>query len=443
MREMKDSGIEWIGKIPTGWDVTLFKKILIRNDGGLWGNDPNGKDDILVLRSTEQTIDGKWDILFPAYRDLSNVSNIQEYLIKCGDLLITKSSGSDFHIGKTTIADEYIESLRCSFSNFIQRLRVCSKMNPRYYWYILNSSIARGQFVYLQNSTSGIGNINSKNINEIKVPIPPFDTQCTIVNHLDRKCSQIDAIIAKQQDVIEKLKEYKLSVITEAVTKGLNPDVPMKDSGIEWIGKIPEHWNIIKLARIINSTQNGLTRRNLDKSDGQIVLKLKNISANGEISYEYQNRIELTEKELNTYSLSDGDFLFVRVNGSKSLVGKCAVFHSIGETVAYNDHIIRVKISNYCIERFLLYYLLSSSGKTEIDLHTSTAAGQYTISGEGLRDVYLTLPLKDEQKQIVNYLDNKCEQIDFTITKKQKLIEKLTDYKKSLVYEVVTGKKEV
>ena len=110
---------------------------------------------------------------------------------------------------------------------------------------------------------------------------------------------------------------------------------------------------------------------------------------------------------------------------------------------AYNDHIIRVKISNYCIERFLLYYLLSSSGKTEIDLHTSTAAGQYTISGEGLRDVYLTLPLKDEQKQIVNYLDNKCEQIDFTITKKQKLIEKLTDYKKSLVYEVVTGKKEV
>ena len=443
MREMKDSGIEWIGKIPTGWDVTLFKKILIRNDGGLWGNDPNGKDDILVLRSTEQTIDGKWDILFPAYRDLSNVSNIQEYLIKCGDLLITKSSGSDFHIGKTTIADEYIESLRCSFSNFIQRLRVCSKMNPRYYWYILNSSIARGQFVYLQNSTSGIGNINSKNINEIKVPIPPFDTQCTIVNHLDRKCSQIDAIIAKQQDVIEKLKEYKLSVITEAVTKGLNPDVPMKDSGIEWIGKIPEHWNIIKLARIINSTQNGLTRRNLDKSDGQIVLKLKNISANGEISYEYQNRIELTEKELNTYCLSDGDFLFVRVNGSKSLVGKCAVFHSIGETVAYNDHIIRVKISNYCIERFLLYYLLSSSGKTEIDLHTSTAAGQYTISGEGLRDVYLTLPLKDEQKQIVNYLDNKCEQIDFTITKKQKLIEKLTDYKKSLVYEVVTGKKEV
>lgn len=191
MREMKDSGIEWIGKIPTGWDVTLFKKILIRNDGGLWGNDPNGKDDILVLRSTEQTIDGKWDILFPAYRDLSNVSNIQEYLIKCGDLLITKSSGSDFHIGKTTIADEYIESLRCSFSNFIQRLRVCSKMNPRYYWYILNSSIARGQFVYLQNSTSGIGNINSKNINEIKVPIPPFDTQCTIVNTLTASVARL------------------------------------------------------------------------------------------------------------------------------------------------------------------------------------------------------------------------------------------------------------
>ena len=247
MRKLKDSGIDWIGQIPESWHVVPFKKYLVKNDGGVWGDDPDGKNDIIVLRSTEQTVDGKWDIQCPAYRNLSNIANLQEYFIQCGDLLITKSSGSDLHIGKTTVADKYIESLHCVFSNFIQRLRVNDEMNPEYCWYILNSSIARSQFVYLQNSTSGIGNINSKNINDIKIPVLPLRIQKNIVNYLNNKCAQIDAIIAKQQQVIDKLKEYKLSIITEAVTKGLDPDVPMKDSGVEWIGMVPEGWKIGQL----------------------------------------------------------------------------------------------------------------------------------------------------------------------------------------------------
>lgn len=426
MREMKDSGIEWIKKIPVGWKIARGKNIL-----KLMKRSPDTDDEVITcFRDGEVTLRKNRREEGFTFSD----KEIGYQGIKKGDLVI---HGMDGFAGAIGISN--------SDGKGSPVLVVCTtKENSRYLMYYLRTLAMQDVFLALATGIRERScDLRWNKIADLLFPVPEINEQYCIADYLDRKCSQIDDIIAKQQKIIEKLKEYKLSLITEAVTKGLNPDVPMKDSGIEWIGKIPEHWNIIKLARIINSTQNGLTRRNLDKSDGQIVLKLKNISANGEISYEYQNRIELTEKELNTYSLSDGDFLFVRVNGSKSLVGKCAVFHSIGETVAYNDHIIRVKISNYCIERFLLYYLLSSSGKTEIDLHTSTAAGQYTISGEGLRDVYLTLPLKDEQKQIVNYLDNKCEQIDFTIIKKQKLIEKLTDYKKSLIYEVVTGKKEV
>lgn len=443
MREMKDSGIEWIGKIPVNWQAIPLKWI-VKFGKGL----PITKDN-LIEQGVPVVNYGQ------IHSKSNNGTHLQAELIrfvsetyfesnplslgKEGDIFFADTSEDYAGIGNAVLIDTDTPVF-AGYHTVI--VRPDNQAYSRYLAYLFLTDVWRSQ---LCSRASGIKvfSITQGLLKKTTVILPPAEKVVKMTDYLDRKCSQIDSIIAKQQEVIEKLKEYKLSVITEAVTKGLNPDVPMKDSGIEWIGKIPEHWNIIKLARIINSTQNGLTRRNLDKSDGQIVLKLKNISANGEISYEYQNRIELTEKELNTYSLSDGDFLFVRVNGSKSLVGKCAVFHSIGETVAYNDHIIRVKISNYCIERFLLYYLLSSSGKTEIDLHTSTAAGQYTISGEGLRDVYLTLPLKDEQKQIVNYLDNKCEQIDFTITKKQKLIEKLTDYKKSLVYEVVTGKKEV
>lgn len=424
MEQTKNSMVEWIGDIPTDWELSKIGAVYEERNERVSDKDypplSVTKHGILPqLESAAKTNDGD-----------------NRKLIRKNDFVINSRSDRRGSCG----ISEYDGS--CSLINTV--LKPKKNMCNAYYSFVFRSERFADEFYRWGNGiVDDLWSTKWSNMKRIYIPVPPLCKQYHIADYLDRKCSQIDSIIAKRQEVIEKLKEYKLSLITEAVTKGLNPDVPMKDSGIEWIGKIPEHWNIIKLARIINSTQNGLTRRNLDKSDGQIVLKLKNISANGEISYEYQNRIELTEKELNTYSLSDGDFLFVRVNGSKSLVGKCAVFHSIGETVAYNDHIIRVKISNYCIERFLLYYLLSSSGKTEIDLHTSTAAGQYTISGEGLRDVYLTLPLKGEQKQIVNYLDNKCEQIDFTIIKKQKLIEKLTDYKKSLIYEVVTGKKEV
>ena len=161
------------------------------------------------------------------------------------------------------------------------------------------------------------------------------------------------------------------------------------------------------------------------------------------IDYSFLNRITLSQNELNTYALTTGDFLFVRVNGSKSLVGKCAIFEAISEIVAYNDHIIRVKLSNQCYNRFFLWYLYSCCGKAEIDLHTSTAAGQYTISGDGLRDITLVFPPIDEQKEIADYLDAKCAEIDKLIAKKEQLVKELESYKKSLIYEVVTGKREV
>lgn len=431
MREMKDSGIEWIGAIPINWDIAQFKKILIRNDGGLWGNDPSGQDDILVLRSTEQTIDGKWDIQSPAYRDLSNVSNVQEYLVKCGDLLITKSSGSDLHIGKTTIVDELIESLHCSFSNFIQRLRVCSKMNPRYYWYILNSNIARGQFVYLQNSTSGIGNINSKNINEIEVPIPPLDIQHTIADYLDRKCSQIDAIIARQQEVIKKLKAYKLSVITEAVTKGLNPNVPMKDSGVEWIGKIPEHWKVMKFGRCAMVKSNlvnpddyadypQISPDSIEKNSGRI-FEYKTVKESGVISW--------------NHLFFQGQIIYSKI---RPMLNKVAIAPFDGLCSA---DMYPIETSNNA--QFLVYMMLSDCFTSQVGLVTENRVKMPKINQNELNAIMVVIPPRSEQEIISKYLQKECFLIDARIDRKQKLVGKLIDYKKSLIYEVVTGKKEV
>lgn len=215
--EMKDSGITWIGIIPSHWDISRIKYCLTNNDGGVWGNDPtDSNSDKVVLRSTEQTIDGHWDITDPAIRNIGN--HCKQYRIMCNDLLITKSSGSSLHIGKTTLADEYFNQHECYYSNFLQRLRVNKKMLPKFLWYLMNNTIVREQFVLMQNSTIGIGNINSNNINEVYIPIPNIEEQNIINQYLDLKCSEIDAIIADKKAQLETLAEYKKSLIYEYVT---------------------------------------------------------------------------------------------------------------------------------------------------------------------------------------------------------------------------------
>lgn len=205
--------------INKNYKLIRLRFLLKQNDGGVWGSEPrNDMTNHLVLRSTEQTIDGKWDIVEPAERNLNQVSNLDYYRVKVDDLLITKSSGSSDHIGKTTIADDYFESHNCYYSNFLQRLRTTENLLPRFLWHILNCNLARYQFVYMQNSTSGIGNINSNDIDNLYIPYPPLTEQKAIADFLDDKCAQIDEITKATREEIETLKQYKQSLIYEYVT---------------------------------------------------------------------------------------------------------------------------------------------------------------------------------------------------------------------------------
>lgn len=409
MRERKDSGVESIGTIPTNWSVRKFKTL---------AKLCNGRE----VRSEEGTI--------PVYGS-GGVFKWTNTPLHIGESLLMGRKGT---IDNPMLVNGSFWTVDTMFytSDFFDVI-------GKYLYYCCKGTINYGYY----KSGSVLPSMTQMEINNIFIPYTAIEEQKRIVETLDKKCSQVDALIANVQTQIEKLKVYKQSVITEVVTKGLDPTVPMKDSRVEWIGEIPEHWDVVKARRIITSTQNGITRRDLTESKGQIVLKLKNISANGNIDYSYINRIALSKKELETYALKDGDFLFVRVNGSKGLVGKCAIFTDNGAITAYNDHIIRVRINKLCSKAYFHYYLLSGVGKTEIEHHTSTSAGQYTISGEGLRDIWIVLPPKGIQATLCSFLDEKCAKIDRLIALKQSKIEKLNEYKKSLIYEYVTGKKEV
>ena len=427
---MKNSGIEWIGEIPKHWTYSKLKYELISCDGGIWGNDPieDSVQNKIVIRSTEQTVDGKWCIVKPAQRDLNGINNLHAFKILKGDLLMTKSSGSALHIGKTSLADNYFLENECYYSNFIQRIR--TKAFPKYIWYILNSPLSREQFVYLQNSTSGIGNINAENICNIFIPVPNHAEQKNIVATLDEKCGKIDEWIANQEKQIEKLKVYKQSVITEAVTKGLDKTAPLKDSGILHIGQIPLHWRVKKHKHVFKKE-----KILCEKYAGEDILSL---TMNGVIVRDLDNPMGKMPTTFDGYQyVKEGNLLLCLfdIDVTPRCVG---VIKNNGLTSpAYSQYRI---ISGDNVNYF--YYLLLALDFKKDLLYLSKNL-RSSLSDENFGLIETIIPPSQEQQQIVDYLDEKCEKIDQLIAIKQEKIEKLQEYKKSLIYEYVTGKKEV
>ncbi len=214
--KMKPSGIDWLGDIPAGWEVKDLKYLLDRNDGGVWGEDFDDEG-TPVLRSTEIDISGEWRLDEFAKRKLTPQEK-QKALLKEGDLLITKSSGSELHIGKTALVNKEIDELECCFSNFMQRLRPNKGVSSKLLFYFFNSYIAREQYNYFSQSTTGLANLSEGLFGQIIFVKIPESEQKQIVTFLERETAKIDGMMKKVEMQIEKLQEYRQALITNAVT---------------------------------------------------------------------------------------------------------------------------------------------------------------------------------------------------------------------------------
>ncbi|MBQ4635053.1 MAG: restriction endonuclease subunit S [Akkermansia sp.] len=428
-RQMKDSGIPYLGPVPASWDVQKLRYSV------KWKSE-KGYPDAEVLALYRD-----YGVIPKSSRDDNhNVTSLDTSTYKyveIGDFVINKMKAWQGSMGVS------------SYSGIISpAYHVCSITNDDihrpYFHYLLRNVAYLPEFARLSTGLRiGQWDLSFDDFRNLPFLLPDKSEQERIANLLDTKCADIDKVIEQTCATIEEYKKLKQAIITEAVTKGVRGPRPMKPSGVEWIGDIPVGWYTSKAGRFIASTQNGLTRRDLSESSGDIVLKLRNITPDGTIDYSAVTRVKLSDAEKTAYTLEKGDFLFVRVNGSKSLVGKSAIFDGSDEDVAYNDHIIRVRLETNYSRAYFKWFLLSTPGKTEIDMRTSTSAGQFTISGQELRNIRLCVPSEEEQQEIATYLDTKCAEIDRIIEKKEQLIEELGSYKKSLIYEYVTGKKEV
>ena len=240
---LKPSGIEWLGDVPAHWDVSRLKSHLTKNDSGVWGNFSD--TGTTVLRSTEQTASGGWRIKLPAKIELSPME-MKAALLETGDLVVTKSSGSQAHIGKTSLVNPEIAAMECCFSNFIQRLRVDKKTDSTYVWYNLNSRVGREQLIFYSTTTTGLGNLNGTILGNCRFTFPPLPEQTAISGYLDKTTAKIDAVIARTHREIELINEYRTRLIADVVTGKVDvceaaaklPDEPdandvMLDSGTD------------------------------------------------------------------------------------------------------------------------------------------------------------------------------------------------------------------
>lgn len=430
----KPSGVEWPVEVPEHWQITPFKWQIDRNESGVWGDDPDGIDDTIVLRSTEQTVDGRWRLNDPAPRKLSR-SEREAALLAENDLLVTKSSGSSLHIGKTTIVSPDIAAMRCCYSNFMQRIRTKRSFMPKLVWYMLNNEIARLQFDLLSNSTTGLANLNGTMIGQIMLPVAPLLEQSNIVGFLDRETAKIDVLVVQQQRLIELLNEKRQALISGAVSRGLNPDASMKPSGVECLGDVPSHWHVKKV-KWVADMQSGHT------PDKKIPAYWENgdipwISLNDTGYLKDHDYISDTAYSISQLGIKNSSARLlpprVVVFSRDATIGRCAI---TTRPMAVSQHFIAWVCGKEIVPEFLLLRLRSMT--QELDRLT-TGATLKTIGMPDVRTVVTPVPPVAEQESIVRWVSKATAEIDNLAGEVERAINLLQERRSGLICAAVTG----
>lgn len=313
-----------------------------------------------------------------------------------------------------------------------------SELSGRY-WSYVNAGLYGGRLNYLAiKQTTGIQNLDVSQYLNLLAPYPPSEEQQQIAAFLDWKTGQIDALIARKQELLEKLKEKRLAVITHAVTKGLNPAAPVRDSGIPWLGQVPEHWDICQVKRMFFSSDYGISEA-LEPEGAIAILRMGNIE-NGNIVLEDLKYIDSVPPNL---LLRYGDLLYNRTN-SLDLIGKVGMFIEHDHSpVSFASYLVRIRVEGRCVPEFFAY-MLNTEGMLGIARSNAfIAIGQCNLNPSRYGQIKVAIPPKSEQEAIARYLDSETAKLDKLALKTLSAIARLTEYRTALITAATTGKIDV
>ena len=409
-RAFKDSGIEWIGRIPREWNTCRFKNSYNKSNVG-------------ESIDKEYCTDNITDTLFytaglypihTVYKDFPQWKFTQD-----SDLLLARN-------GTPYI---YLPLCNAVYSDHIIRVDIKECFCKKYIRYCLQQAIA----TVIVDSVS-IATWSISLWNEQQLPFPSLSEQQRIAEYLDEKCGEIDALIALQEQMIAQLTNYKQSVITEAVTKGLNPDAHLVPSGIDSIGDIPEHWGTTKI-KMISSTNSGSTPKNIS-DEGADIIWIRTTDLNDDIVFDSSQHLTSEDFSSASCPMLDVGTCVVAMYGGGGTIGKCGI---LGIKATINQALCAMEVKEsyvgkylFCVLRAMKPYWMKYAVGTRKDPN---------INQDIVKNMSIPYPPLFEQESIAEFLSWKCVEIDKLIATKRQKIETLKEYKKSVIYEAVTGKK--
>ena len=417
MREMKDSGIEWIGKVPVEWKIDNPQYHFSQRKD-------RAKQGMVQLTASQ-----KYGVITQTEymeRTGANIVTVQKdfdilKLVCAGDFVI--------HMRSFQGGLEYSEKTGSISSAYVMLIPSNTIREPRYYKWFFKSS----NYIDALSSTSNLVRdgqaMRWSNFIQLPILFPPAEEQQRIADFLDAKCAEIDALTADIQTQIDTLEQYKRSVITETVTKGLNPDAKMKDSGIQWIGNMPAHWDVIRGKYILRYMQ-----KPVREDDGVITC-----FRDGEVTLRSNRREDgftMSDKEIGYQGIDVGDLV---VHGMDGFAGSIGISDSRGKA----SPVLNVLDTDQC-KRYIMYYLRSMAySDVFLALATGIRVRSCDLRWNKLAELSYPVPPLDEQNAIVKHIDSVLSKADAVIADKKAQLATLDEYKKSLIFEYVTGKKEV
>jgi len=434
----KDSGVKWLGQIPKHWDIQKLKHISSAHFSTV---DKHSIEDEVSVHLCNY-VDVYYNDHITSDVDFMNATAVQSeiarFTLKKGDVLITKDSESWDDIAVAAYVSEDLPGVLCGYH--LALVRPAPEMIDGQY--LFRSFGARGINDQFRVAATGITRygLGKYWLDSSLFPVPPVEEQRTIAAFIDRETEKIDALIAKKERLIELLYEKRTALISHAVTKSLDANAPMKDSGVEWLGKIPTHWEIKRLKfLVVEQLQYGANESaELIDSDLPRYIRITDIKEDGTLSDETFR--SLPEEIAKPYLLQVGDMLFAR---SGATVGKSFMYRESWGRACYAGYLIRARLDkSQVLPEFLSYFAISQNYWDWLS-STFIQATIQNVSGEKYSNLIVPVPPLDEQHSIIQYIAQKTARIDGLIAKVKEGIERLKEYRIALISAAVTGKIDV
>ena len=438
----KDSGVEWLGDVPGHWTVERLNDIASIKQSNVDKKSLSNQDEVLLCNYVDVYYNSKITTNLNFMKATASEEEIKKFQLQRDDVIITKDSESPDDIGIAALVIENVESLLCGYHLAI--IRDADKLiNGGYLYYALSSRPSCHQFLLAAKGVTRFG-LSHSNIKNIQLALPKIQEQQQIAHFLDDKTAHLDKLIGQKQQMIGLLHEKRMALITQAVTKGLDLTVPMKDSGVEWLGDVPEHWTVERLNDIASIKQSNVDKKSLANQDEVQLCNYVDVYYNSKITANLNfMKATASEDEIKKFQLQKNDVIITKDSESPDDIGIATLVTENIDNLLCGYHLAIIRDMDNLINGGYLYYALSSPPSSHQFLLAAKGVTRFGLSHNNIKNIQIALPKISEQQQIISYLDLETQKIDAMITTVKQAIVTLQEYRTALITAAVTGKIDV